>query len=136
MQSMRRILKPVSVVVSAGLLALSIQVPVAQAALVRTEVITAAAKAQQNRDNLKAMLSRQEVRDALLARGVDPADAQARIASLTDDEVQQLAANVDEMPAGGSAVGVVAIVFLVLILLDVMCVTDIFSFIKKHNCRK
>jgi len=136
MQSMRRILKPVSVVVSAGLLALSIQVPVAQAALVRTEVITAAAKAQQNRDNLKAMLSRQEVRDALLARGVDPADAQARIASLTDDEVQQLAANVGEMPAGGSAVGVVAIVFLVLILLDVMCVTDIFSFIKKHNCRK
>jgi len=132
----RRILKPVSVVVSAGLLALSIQVPVAQAALVRTEVITAAAKAQQNRDNLKAMLSRQEVRDALLARGVDPADAQARIASLTDDEVQQLAANVDEMPAGGDAVGVVAIVFLVLILLDVMCVTDIFSFIKKTNCRK
>ena len=136
MQSIRRIFKPVSYVVSAGILALSLHVPMAQAALVRTEVITAAAQAQENRDQLKSMLSRQEVRDALLARGVDPAEVQARIAALTDDEVQQLAAKVDELPAGGSALGVIALVFIVLIILDLTCLTDIFPFIKKNHCKR
>ena len=136
MLGIRRIVKPVSYLVSAGILALSLHAPITQAALVRTEVITAAAQAQQNREQLNTMLTRQEVRDALLARGVDPADIQARIAALTDEEVQQLAANVDEMPAGGSALGVVALVFLVLVLLDVMCLTDIFPFIKKNHCKR
>jgi len=136
MLGIRRIVKPVSYLVSAGILALSLHAPIAQAALVRTEVITAAAQAQQNREQLNTMLTRQEVRDALLARGVDPADIQARIAALTDEEIQQLAANVDEMPAGGSALGVVALVFLVLVLLDVTCLTDIFPFIKKNHCKR
>ncbi len=137
MQGIRRLMKPVSYVVSAGILALSLHAPVVQAALVRTEVITAAAQAQENRDQLNSMLSRQEVREALVARGVDPAEVQARVASLTDDEIQQLAAKIDEMPAGGvSALGVVALVFLVLVLLDVTCLTDIFPFIKKNHCKR
>jgi len=136
MQGIRRLMRPVSYVVSAGILALSLHAPMVQAALVRTEVITAAAQAQENRDQLKSMLSRQEVRDALLARGVDPTEVQARVTSLTDEEIQQLAAKIDEMPAGGSALGVVALVFLVLVLLDVTCLTDIFPFIKKNHCKK
>lgn len=136
MLNIRRIVKPVSYLVSAGLLALTLHMPAAQASLVGTEIITAAASAQQNRAQLNALLARQDVRDALLSRGVDLADAQARVGALTDDEIQQLAKQIDEMPAGGDALGVVLAVLIILLILDLACLTDIFPFIKKNHCKK
>jgi len=136
MQNIRRILKPVSYLVSAGLLALTLHMPAAQASLVGTEIITAAASAQQNRAQLNTLLARQDVRDALLARGVDLADAKARVSALTDDEIQQLAKQIDEMPAGGDALGIILGVLIILVLLDLLCLTNIFPFISKAHCKR
>ena len=64
-----------------------------------------------------------------LARGVSPQDAQARAAALTDAEAAELAARIDELPAGGiGIVGAILIVFLVLLLTDILGYTKIFPF--------
>jgi hypothetical protein len=47
-------------------------------------------------------LERPEVRAALEARGVDPEAAKARVAALSDAEAAQLAAQIDDAPAGGN----------------------------------
>ena len=62
--------------------------------------------------------------------GVNPADAKARVASLTDDEAAQLASKIDNLPAGGDGVGALIgallIIFIVLLITDILGVTHVF----------
>ena len=58
--------------------------------------------------------------------GVDPALVQARIQNMTAEELQAFNDQVNEMEAGGSALGVIVLVLLLLILLDLLGVTDVF----------
>jgi len=44
--------------------------------------------------------SREQLRAELVERGVTSAEAQARVATLTDEEVAQVVAQIDSMPAG------------------------------------
>jgi hypothetical protein len=67
------------------------------------------------------------VRTRLEQYGVDPAAATARAASLTDQELQMLADDLESLPAGGDLLGVVGIVFLVLLILELVGVVDIFK---------
>jgi hypothetical protein len=132
MKLLRRLTKPVSHLVVLGLLALSLHLPAAHAGMIGTEAVVNAAQTQQNRDRLHSALSRDDVQAQLLARGVDPAQVQARVDSLTDEEMQTLATNMDQLPAGGSVVGALVLIFLVLLLTDLMGLTNIFPFVK-HN---
>ncbi|KPL28435.1 MAG: hypothetical protein AMJ72_03385 [Acidithiobacillales bacterium SM1_46] len=135
----RRIAKPVSYLVSAGLLVLSLHVPMAHAALVGTETITTSAQARQDRDRIGALLARDEVKAQFVAYGVQPEVVQARVDSLTDQEIHSLAGKLDELPAGGSALGTVLgialVVFLVLLFTDIMGWTSVFPFTKKGSAR-
>jgi L-fucose isomerase-like protein len=45
---------------------------------------------------------RSEARAQLITHGVNPADAERRVAALTDEESAQLATAIDELPAGGN----------------------------------
>lgn len=132
MKLLRRLTKPVSHLVVLGLLALSLHLPAAHAGMIGTEAVVNAAQTQQNRDRLHSALNRDDVQTQLLARGVDPAQVQARVDSLTDEEMQTLATNMDQLPAGGSVVGALVLIFLVLLLTDLMGLTNIFPFVK-HN---
>lgn len=71
-------------------------------------------------------LASDAVQARLIALGVDPADAQARIAALTSEEQQLLAERMDELPAGG-ILGVLGVVFVVLLVLEIVGVTNIFN---------
>lgn len=82
-----------------------------------------------DRERLVSMMDRDDVREQLVARGVDPEFAKQRIAALNDAQVEQLNAEIDELPAGSGVVGVLVVVLLVLIILDIIGVTNIFSFI-------
>ena len=86
---------------------------------------------QQARDRILQMLDRKEVKDALMERGVDPAMAAQRVASMTAEEVRIMNQKMDEMPAGGDILGVAVFVFLVLLFTDIMGWTDVFPFVKK-----
>lgn len=76
---------------------------------------------------VSAALARQEVRDQMAALGVDAADIDARVARLTDSELRTLADRMSEMPAGGDALAVIGIVFVVLVILELVGVIDIFK---------
>lgn len=73
----------------------------AVAGIVSTAQIVNARQDQLARKHLSDLLARKDVQLALTARGVNVADARARVASLSDREVQTLAANIDQLPAGG-----------------------------------
>lgn len=97
----------------------------AAAGMIATERVAAGAE----RERVAAMLSRAEVRARLEAYGVRPADIQARVDALSDDEVVQLAGRIETLPAGGDGIiGAIVLVFLVLLLTDIMGVTKVFPF--------
>ena len=74
---------------------------------------------QADRDRIAAMLDRPDVRAQLEARGVNAAGAKARVAALTDEEVAQVAAGIDSLPAGGdpfnTAIFIVAMAVLLVV---------------------
>jgi Family of unknown function (DUF6627) len=113
----------------AGLLVVcmgSVAVPVpALAGIVSTDAIVSGAQ----RERLVVLLERSDVQARLKALGVDAAAAKARVAALSDAQAAQLAAQLDELPAGGTDLLVVGlIVFLVLLFTDVMGYTKVFPF--------
>jgi hypothetical protein len=98
----------------------------ANAALIETQQVAGDVVSEQKRDELKTLVSRTDVKRQLVAMGVDPARAVDRVDSLSDREVDNLYGQVGELPAGGDALGTIAIVLVILILLDLTGITDIF----------
>ena len=96
----------------------------ALAGIVSTDSVIAGAE----RERLAGLLERVEVQTRLQALGVDPADARARVAALSDAEAAALAAHMDELPAGGDLLGAAVLVFLVLLFTDIMGYTKVFPF--------
>lgn len=86
------------------------------------------------RDTLLRLLDRSDVQTQLQAYGVSAEQAKARVAALSDEEVAQVAAQIDSLPAGGDVGGAlvtaVLVVFLVLLLTDILGFTKIFPFTK------
>jgi hypothetical protein len=76
---------------------------------------------------VNSALAREEVRSQFASLGVDPAQIEARVASLTDQELRTLAGQMQEMPAGADALAIIGIVFLVLLILEAVGVVDIFK---------
>jgi hypothetical protein len=113
-------------VVSAALLAASLQ-SAAHAGVISTEQYLTARDREATRSRISAVLARDEVRRQLEQYGVDPAAADARVAALTDQELEQLAGELENMPAGGSLLAVVGITFIVLLILELVGVIDIFK---------
>lgn len=107
-----------------------LQFSVAQAAMISTTHVVMQEQTQFDRSQLQQRLSRADAVSTLQAMGVDPALVQERVAAMTDAELQQFNQQVDEMQAGSGALGVILLVFLVLILLDLLGVTDVFPAIR------
>jgi hypothetical protein len=107
------------------------------AAMISTDATIDSARAQQSRDDLKNLITRANVENYLIALGIDPAEVKSRIDSLTDSEAIALADQIEQLPAGGSAIGVIVgaalIVFLVLLVTDILGYTDIFPFVKAQK---
>jgi hypothetical protein len=107
----------------------------ARAALVGTEQAVSgtpapAGDAQAQREQVASFLKREDVRRQIEAMGVDPKEADARVASLSDAEVAKLAGRIDQIPAGAGAAAVfiiLGIIFAVLLALDLLGVTHVFK---------
>ncbi len=130
MNSFRKLNRHLSAVLVFLLAMLSIQSP-AYASIVGTDVAIAQQQGDIDRAKLLAMFERDDLRDALIAQGVNPDNARERIAALSDEEVKSMVGQVDQLPAGGDAVGVVIFIFLVLLFTDIMGWTDVYPFVKK-----
>jgi Family of unknown function (DUF6627) len=123
-----------STIRKAGLYILIINFLVAtfpQQALAGIIATPTAIAAQENHDSLshlKELLARENVREKLKQLGIDPAVAQLRVNALTPAEIAQLQPQLDSLPAGGDGILVViGLVFVVLIILELVGVTNIFT---------
>jgi hypothetical protein len=131
MEILRRLTKPVGHLVIFSLLMLGLPLPAAHAGMIGTEAVVNAVQVQQDRERLRDVFNRDDVKAQLLARGVDPAQVQARVDSLTNQEVQSLSGKIDQLPAGGdSLLGVLVFIFIVLLITDILGFTNIFPFVK------
>ena len=117
--------KTIAAVACLSLLGASVPLP-AQAALVGTEQVLHADGAA--RQHIRSWLARQDVRKVLLANGVDPAQVQARVNALTDQEAQDFAQRIDRLPAGGGVLEILFAVFVILLITDILGLTKVFPF--------
>ena len=104
-----------------------VQISPAFAGIVGTDSFLSEQTLQQDRENLRDIMSRDEVRSMLEMNGLTVEEAQARVDSLTDAEVSQMAKKFDELPAAGDAAVVILIIALVVLVLELAGITDIFT---------
>ena len=118
--------KLMAVALSGSLVCAGFSTGVAAAVIDTQQAVTMQAR-EQRIAAASATLAREDVRSAMIELGVDPQQAQLRVASLSDAELAQLAGQLQQLPAGGSALGLVGAVFLVLLILEITGVVDIFK---------
>ena len=130
MNLFKRTVKPTSVSLIILLLLVSTSFQSASAAMIGTEKLLQAESPQKKRDYLHRLMARDEVRNALIARGIDPLEAQLRIQSLTDDEVDLIAGKIDDLAAGGGveifSLIVIAVIIATVLLFKFTNITDLF----------
>lgn len=98
----------------------------AYAGMIGTQEYLAASDRNSRLARIDAVLDRAEVRDQLVALGVEPESARLRVAALADAELAAMADQLENLPAGGDALAVIGAVFLVLLVLEVAGVINIF----------
>ncbi|MDD1508116.1 PA2779 family protein [Pseudomonas sp. CNPSo 3701] len=109
------------------------QVPLANAAMIGTGEVLTQQQQQVDRDQLLSMLDDQQVKDKLLAMGVERDQVENRINNLTSAELAQFNQQLSEAPAGAGVVGIIVLFLVIFIITDMLCATDIFSFVKCIN---
>jgi len=115
--------------------------PAVQAAMIPTDRVESgstlqpvpqSADADADRATVMSFLERGDVRAQMRDLGVDPQEAEARVAAMSDAEVRDLAGKLDTAQAGegplGAVVGAAVFVFVVLLITDILCLTDVFPF--------
>ena len=76
---------------------------------------------------IEATLLRDDVAEQLIEYGVEPDEVLARVQHMTTAELLSLDGQISEQTAGASALGVIGAVFLVLLILELVGVTDVFK---------
>ncbi len=120
---MKSLTRWISVFVIVCVAGLGVPLP-ASAGIVTTDQVAASAPRERVRD----FLDRQEVRSKLESLGVDASAAKARVDALTDQEAADLAARIDQLPAGGDVLGLIFAVFVILLITDILGFTKVFPF--------
>jgi|GEM_PF-538216 len=109
-----------------------------QAAMVDNDQLISQSQMQMSKQEILTQLDRQHVQDKLLAMGVNIDDAKQRIDQMTQQELAQVAQDIENMPAGsggvvGPIVGALLVVFIVLVVTDMLGATDVFGFLNDIN---
>jgi hypothetical protein len=135
MHGLRQLRRGVALVLAVVMFVISMPLGAANAALVSTEQVLAQGDGTAERARVLAFLARAEVREQIVALGVDPNEAAARVGALSDAQVREIAGQLDQLPAGQSAVGAVLgailIIFLILLVTDLLGLTDVFPFVRR-----
>ncbi len=120
MHTFQKTAKPISILAIILLLLMSTLTRPAVAAMVGTEKLLISDRNQETRSYLQQMMSRKDIQQALVARGIDLQEAQIRIDSLTDSEIELIFNKIKDLPAGGVdatfvliIVGVIVVVFII-----------------------
>ena len=110
MHTFQKMAKPISILAVILLLLMSTLYQPAAAAMVGTEKLLISDRNQETRSYLQQMMSRKDIQQALVARGIDLPEAQIRIDSLTDSEIELIFNKIKDLPAGGVDATIVLII--------------------------
>lgn len=123
----RNILNHVTfVMVATALLSVGYVQPSA-AGILTTQQIVRADHRQNTISRLEATLLREDVAAQLVEYGVEPSAVMARVDNMTIDELNDLEGRINDQVAGADAVGIIGAVFLVLLVLELVGITDVFK---------
>jgi hypothetical protein len=88
----------------------------ATAAMIATDTYLESSEVQKAKEKIHSFLARKEVLKAFINQGVTPQEAEQRIASLSDAEIVNISEMIDNLPAGGDAIGFVIGVLIIVLL--------------------
>ena len=120
MHAFQKMVNPISILAVILLLLMSTLYQPAKAAMVGTEKLLISDRNQETRSYLQQMMSRKEIQEALVARGIDLQEAKIRIDSLTDGEIEQILEKINDLPAGGIDAAFVLIIVGVIVVLFII----------------
>jgi len=134
---LKKIMRPVALLLVVSFCLLNFNVPNAQAKMVGTDAVIAGQQAADQRAQVADFMAREDVKQIMTQYGVDPVEAQLRVDSLSNEELANLANSIDQLPAGGSAVGVIVgaalLVFIILLITDLVGLTHVFPFVNHQK---
>jgi hypothetical protein len=132
-QIIRYVGKPLCLLLAFCFLTVDIGIRTAQAGMISTETVLAAQANNNQRAQVVNFFARADVHQALLAQGIAADEVVARVASLSDAEIMQIANELDRLPAGasfGAVIGAVLFIFVVLLVTDILGYTKVFTFVQ------
>jgi len=115
----------------------SMPIGIVNAEMVTTDTVIQQYNSTEDRTLVMDFMLREDVQQQLTLLGVDPEEAARRVASLSDEEIQQIAGRLEEMPAGEGTVGIIVgaavLIFIILLVTDLLGLTDVFPFVNKKS---
>jgi len=120
--------KAMVIVLSAQMVLIAPAIAVAQAEMLGTDAVIGKYAALANRDALMEEMQRAEVQAEIEALGIDPAEAEARLAALSDAEIATMLTQMEDDSAGAGIVSTLFSVFVILLVTDLLCFTRFFNF--------
>lgn len=135
---LQKMIKPMSFFLIFSFLLLDFSVQTAKAQMIATNTVITAQKQEAQRERVTAFLSRDDVQQVMVRNGVDTAEAQKRVASLSDSELTKISQHMEQLPAGGDGgasaiIGAVVFIFLVLLITDLLGLTHVFPFVSHRH---
>lgn len=89
----------------------------AQAGLISTQEAFTNYTRGQGETTIHNFMARSDVKDKLVELGVDPIDAQKRIAGLSDRDVKKLSQDIEKATIAGNLGGILVLVLLVVLII-------------------
>ncbi len=138
--SIKHLKKTIAGSMAVTMLMTAMPINIAQADMVTTDQVIEELSVADARTRVMSFVLREDVGQQLTMLGVEPEEAARRVAGLSDHEIEEIAGRLDELPAGQSAVGAVVgaivVIFLVLLITDLVGLTDVFPFVRSHRSHK
>ena len=100
---------------------------VAPAGMIGTAYLLDAENRLETRSRVETLLARDDVARQFEALGVCAALIAQRLDAMSTAELAELEGMIDEKIAGGNALGVIGALFLVLLILEILGVTNVFT---------
>lgn len=117
--------KPVVFALISGLLCLGLPQG-SMAGMIGTDSLIEAQERRGQIERINDILAKDNVRHQLIRLGVDPANAEARVASLSNAELLNLETSLNGLnKAGAGVVEIFGIVFIVILILELLDVTNL-----------
>ena len=101
----------------------------AKAEIYSTDIAIAKYGQSAEREYLMSQLQTEAIRNQLIELGVDPAEAESRLAALSGQEIRSMLSQFEIENAGGEAIlSTLLTLFVILLVTDFLCLTRIFKF--------